>query len=81
MPHLTVRSGRKIPPEVLRDEFCDLATDPGERQPLQLGRASSGLRREVIACLTRALREARTPTPARLSPELAEKLRALGYLN
>lgn len=73
---LVVQPGREVPPQILKEEFYDLASDPGEHAPLP---PVAGLRKDALEYLTRA-RSAKAGTPAQLPPELEEKLRALGYL-
>ncbi len=77
---LTVDRGPDVPPRVRGEEMFDLAVDPLEKQPLADGAARAALRREALAYLTMARREARSGGEAELTPELERELRALGYV-
>jgi arylsulfatase A-like enzyme len=77
---LVTPRGSELPPRIAKDEVYDLGADPGERKPMPVTAETQRLREQALAYITRARTERATGSSVVLSPEVEERLRALGYL-
>ncbi|HWX24766.1 MAG TPA: sulfatase [Vicinamibacteria bacterium] len=77
---LTLARGGQFPSDIRSEELFDLRADPGEAQPVHDPDKKARYRRLVQSFLARAASEEGSAASSTMSPEVRERLRALGYI-